>query len=1000
MKRLTTRLLIALSASALVLIFVFAQTAASIVPFATSRSLAAFSFSSGVTLEVRAPDMSYTQLQFGVSGVHTMLSSMESLLKIISGSVPFSTNTPAGPPNVGLSSQAVAVADFTGDNSPGVAYVDVAAGRPVVTVYQGTPSFLFRGSTAYDVGVGPAEVLAADFNRDGKPDLAVTFVGDNSPGGLAILLNKGDGTFGQAVTYSAGLGPTSIAAFDLNHDGILDLAVPAAGANPGVVYVFLGKSDGTFAQGVTYATDRNPEAVTIADCNGDGNADLAISTGNNTVSILLGNGNGTFRAPTSYPTGRLPFYIAAGDLNNDGKIDLVTANTLDQTISVLLGKGDGSFQLRSSYVTSYHPASLVLTDFNQDGKLDVIQALGDARGFGPAYDSENIDFLMGNGDGTLQGAQAYTTVSNAATFLATADFNGDGKLDALVNDEYLGGLYLFNGAGNGAFQPSTLITTLTAANGNQAGIYAAAVGDFNGDGKPDVAVSENFAGGVAILLDSASGLQPSFNFPSGGAAAAGIATADFNGDGKLDLAVANPPNSTIGAGSANVAVFFGGGNGSFQMNKTYPAGGQPGSVAVADLNGDGKPDLVVADQGIRAATNTPGGLYVYLNNGSGGFQTASQYPVSNLPIFVTVGDVNGDGKPDLVAASDDGNFNYYVGVLLNNGNGTFQAAKLMKTDFGPASIAVSDFNGDGKVDLVVAHCCGDTDMTYLQGNGDGTFQPEVHFNAGASPNNITVADLNGDSKPDLLVGQTSGLSALLNNAQAGTSATTANWATGAQVVAPNSIASVYGTHLATGTTASGAAPQTLGGTSVTVTDSAGVSQAAALYYASAVQLNIVIPPGLVSGAATVSVKSGDGVTSTGTVQVAEVAPGILTAGTTLLNAYAVQYDAQGNQTGQVQTVQVDSSGKLVATPISLDVGSGSVYLLVFGTGIRGAPQSQVSVQVGSMKLAPAFSGAQGQFPGLDQINVQLPASLKGSGDVTLSVTAAGQNSNTAHLTIQ
>jgi uncharacterized protein (TIGR03437 family) len=975
----------------LAVVIVSSQSTAIIPPFATSRTISAFSFTTGAIVFARQPSNAYVELQFGFSSPYKLLNSAESLLQLITGGAVFSMATPKAPPNVGPAAQRLALGDFTGINAPGVAQLHLSDHQ--VFLYQATTNFLFAGHSTYQVPARVSTVLTGDFNRDGKDDIAVTFDGsNNSPSGIAILMNKGDGTFAAPVTYAAGSAPSSIAAFDINHDGILDLAVTDGGSSTGAVYIFLGKGDGTFTAAGSYATDKNPASVTIADVNGDGNPDLAIATGNGTVSILLGTGTGTFRAATSFPTGHQPYYIAAGDFNNDGKMDLVTANTYENSVTVLLGKGDGSFTVGNTYLVSYNPMSLILADINGDGNLDIVQGLGDARGFGAGHDSGNIDILLGNGDGTFQGPTIATSGARNISFLATADFNGDGKLDAIVSDGYGGGgLYLFAGAGNGVFKSATLLTTLTS--------NAAAVGDFDGDGRPDLAVAESGSDSFGILLNSANGFQKPLTFASAGNGPSSIVTADFNGDGKLDLAVANAPPYP-GTGTANVAVFFGNGSGGFQLQKTYPAGNQPTAMAVADLNGDGKPDLVVADAGVPwNSPITPGGVYVYLNNGSGGFQPATFYAASVEPNFVAVGDVNGDGKPDLVVATTDGNFVYYLAVLLNNGDGTFQPARLVPTDYGPASVVVRDFNGDGKADIVVAHCCGETDLTYLQGNGDGTFQPEVHFNGGASPKSLSVTDLNGDGKPDLIIAGSGGnLCALLNNAPL--PAATLNWATGGTQVAPNSIASVYGTHLANATALNSSPPTTLAGTTVTVTDSAGVAQPALLYYASPSQLNIVMPGGMASGAANVSVNSSDGAVSSGLVNVAAVAPGILTVSGGLLNAYAVQYDAHGNQTGLVQTVQLNGSGALVAAPVSLDPPTSSVYLLIYGTGIRGAPQSQVTVQVGSVKIAPAYSGGQPQYPGLDQINILLPYSLKGAGNVTLTVTAAGQTSNSAQLTIQ
>ena len=741
--------------SILAVLIASSQNAAMIPPFATSRTIDAFSSTSGAIVFARQPSNAYVQLQFSFSSPYNLLNSTETLLQLVTGGAAFSMATPKAPPNVGPAAQTLAIGDFTGNNAPGAAEIHYSH-PTLISVYRATTGFLFGSYSKYQVPPQVSTVLTGDFNRDGKDDIAVTFDGYNGlPSGLAILMNKGDGTFAAPVIYAAGSAPSSIAALDINHDGILDLAVTDGGSSAGAVYIFLGKGDGTFTAAGSYATDKNPASVTIADFNGDGNPDLAIATGNGTVSILLGNGNGTFHAASSFPIGHPPSYIAAGDLNNDGKLDLVTANSLDNSVTVLLGKGDGTFTVGQSYAVSYSPDSLVLADIDGDGNLDIVQGLGDARGFGAGHDSGSIDILPGNGDGTFQGATVSTSAAQTVSFLATADFNGDGKLDAIVNDPYGGGLYLFAGAGNGRFESATLLTTLTSGGGS-AGPIAAAVGDFNGDGKPDLAVAENFSGNIAILLNSANGLQETSIFPSNGVAPTGIVTADFNGDGKLDLAVANSPGPMGGTG-ANVAVFLGSGNGSFQLQKTYAAGNNPGAMAVADLNGDGKPDLVVVDSGVPAdSPKTPGAVYVYLNDGSGGFRPAVVYAASVTPNYVAVGDVNGDGKPDLVVATTDGNFVYYLAVLLNNGDGTFQPARLVPTDYGPASVVVRDFNGDGKADIVVAHCCGQTDLTYLQGNGDGTFQLDVHFNGGASPKFLSVADLTGDGKLDLIIAGSGG----------------------------------------------------------------------------------------------------------------------------------------------------------------------------------------------------------------------------------------------------
>ncbi|HTZ70473.1 MAG TPA: FG-GAP-like repeat-containing protein, partial [Acetobacteraceae bacterium] len=388
--------------------------------------------------------------------------------------------------------------------------------------------------------------------------------------------------------------------------------------------------------------------------------------------------------------------------------------------------------------------------------------------------------------------------------------------------------------------------------------------------------------------------------------------------------------------------------------------------------------------------------YVFLNNGKGGFQSPETLSAGDYPIFVTIGDVNGDGKPDLVVGTVDNNGNYQLAISLNAGNGTFVAANLIATQFGPSGAVIGDFNGDGKADLVVAHCCGVTTMTYLQGNGDGAFQPEVPFNGGGSPYAVATADLNGDGKPDLVIGDTSplGIVGLLNNAAP--AATTVNAASFSanETVAPNSIASVFGTHLANGTSLSSSA--------VTIQDSTGASQTCTLFSVSASQINFLVPAGVATGIANITVESADGVVSKGTFTVAAVAPGIFTAGGTLLDGFSETVNGQGAAGPLNYTVQANpnQAGQFLALPIALPYPPGAEYLILFGTGIRGAPKSQVSVTAGGVSLQLEYSGAQGQYPGLDQINVTVPYSLKGAGSTAINVTAAGQAANPVYVTFQ
>jgi hypothetical protein len=232
------------------------------------------------------------------------------------------------------------------------------------------------------------------------------------------------------------------------------------------------------------------------------------------------------------------------------------------------------------------------------------------------------------------------------------------------------------------------------------------------------------------------------------------------------------------------------------------------------------------------------------------------------------GDFNGGGKPDRVVGTEDTKVNYQLAIFLGKGSGAFQSPNLISTEFGPASTnAVADFNGDGKPDIVVAQLLRRFRYDYLQGNGDGTFQSEVHFNGGSSPFAVLMADLSGDGKPDLIVADNAPLAivGLLDNAiSAAATVNGVSFAANA-TVAPNSIATVFGAHLANGTS--------LTSSTVTIQDSKGVSQLCTLFAVFPLQINFLILAGVATGSAIINVQSADGVVSGGGVTVAAVAPG-------------------------------------------------------------------------------------------------------------------------------
>lgn len=308
-----------------------------------------------------------------------------------------------------------------------------------------------------------------------------------------------------------------------------------------------------------------------------------------------------------------------------------------------------------------------------------------------------------------------------------------------------------------------------------------ALGDVNGDGKPDLVagncsdISCNETGSVAVLLGNGDGnFQSAVVYNASGFGSNSIVLGDLNGDGKPDLVVVSHGSEFAGQGTGLVGVLLGNGNGTFQPVTTYNTNAAVStSAALADVNGDGRPDLVVAN--CTGNCSGFGSVSVLLGNGDGTFQTAAVYNVFGFATgawSVATGDFNGDGKLDLVVGARCGativlNCGNLVAVLMGNGDGTFQSPITLDSNEAlQSSVSVADVNDDGKLDLLVANLAS-ASVGVMLGNGDGTFQPEVAYDAHGwqspgAPLSVAAADVNGDGKPDLLVG-TGGVGVLLNN---------------------------------------------------------------------------------------------------------------------------------------------------------------------------------------------------------------------------------------------
>jgi len=333
----------------------------------------------------------------------------------------------------------------------------------------------FKKPVYYELNDVPYQIISADFNHDGALDLAVAeFVF----GRVGILLGKGNGTFDSARYFSV-LGAIGLAAGDFNGDHNLDLAVTeSGGTGSGALAMYLGDGRGNFLKSATYKMGVGPLSAAVADFDGDGYLDVAVSIqgakGNGSVTVLFGEGNGKFGRRAVYPLGGVPAVVATADLNGDHHPDLVVGQNGVGSVSVLINDGHGKFKKPQTYGVGPGANGIAIADLRNDGILDLAVTAT----------PNTVAVLLGNGDGTFGTATRYSVRSATNGYpigVVSADFNRDGKFDLAV-ECYSGPSALFYGNGNGTFQTPVPIKTRIGG-GN-----SLAVGDFNNDGFPDLAM--------------------------------------------------------------------------------------------------------------------------------------------------------------------------------------------------------------------------------------------------------------------------------------------------------------------------------------------------------------------------------------------------------------------------------------------------------------------------------------------------------------------------------
>lgn len=673
-------------------------------------------------------------------------------------------------------------ADFNGDGILDAAVANRTSNT--VTILIGTGDGLFTEAASYASDNGPGRIAAADLNNDGNVDLVTL-----NSGSLSIFLGSGNGTFLTALTTPVAAGSSDFVIGDFTGNGKLDLAVLSPLGNS--FSILSGNEDGTFSQQPATATTYSPNKLVAADFNNDGKLDLAITYRSfSSYAIFLGKGDGTFQPELLKflaNTGELA-HIAAGQLNGDTKADLVITSVEAfpsgiAAIHAMIGVGDGTFTEKPAIPIGKNPTALVLAHVDNGNNLDILTATNSG---------DQLELLYGLGDGTFS-PTVTLTAPQSVTSINVSDFNNDGRGDIALTS-FTSGLFTvfqqttvtktFIGAPTNYFPGSGIPGSLASGDFDKDGKTDLAAGvhnsslaisfkgdgaghltaktdivlahtptgilvtDLNQDGADDIVTNGDSTASISVALNSGNGTFPTPATYTVYGAQYRTATGDFNGDGIPDLAVANYSNV--------VSILLGTGTGTFGSPTTFNAGISPHDVVSGDFNGDGKPDLIVSNMDATAPA-----INVLIGNGAGGFAAPLPYPVSARTDFLVTGDFNQDGKLDVAASNYDTST---VSVMLGNGDGTFGAKADYPVGFAPSDMIRVDVNNDGIPDVVTAN--GNGYISILVGLGDGTLLPAIHYWTGNSTA-VTPGSFTSSGRVDLAVGDAlrGGVMLLLNTTQ-------------------------------------------------------------------------------------------------------------------------------------------------------------------------------------------------------------------------------------------
>ncbi|UJR11996.1 hypothetical protein I4U23_016174 [Adineta vaga] len=648
--------------------------------------------------------------------------------------------------------KSITVIDLNNDNRLDVIVANYNTSE--MSVFLGINNGTFSIPTSFSTGsdTGLCAIVLGDFNNDKLIDIVVA---NDKTNNIAVFLGYGDGNFSDEPisSYDGNIQPSAIDAGDLNKDDRLDFVI--VNQQFGFIRIFFGDGDGQFSEQPIYFVDSKAEPVwvRIADFNNDNFSDIAIvNRVAGTVGLFLGSSNNTFvyRTVFSVGTGAGPNAAAIGDLNDDGRMDIVVNIYYNRAFEVLLGQGDGTFVSK----TRYSIDSLARPSWSTIADWNNDNQLDIIVS---SCDTNNIFVFYGFGDGTFRTGRTYFTGSNSCPLSnAAGDFNKDELLDIVTANTNSGTIGIFLG-----FAYMNGIREATYSTGSASHPRAIGLGHLtNNDAQLDVVLANYGLSNVGILEGHPDGSFPIQKMFSTGPLSfpTSIAIDDVNNDGRQDIIVANSVRG-------NVGILYGYGNGSFASQKIYfiERYSSPQSVITGDFNNDSRVDIGVVYSG-------SGSVSTMLRYDTAVFTKQNEYFTGPqfYPHAVTIGDFNGDGWSDFVTVNRG---NQSISIFLGLPNGTFIGPITYAAGQGSPSYAlvVGHFNNDNYLDIIVSHYSINTISVFL-GYGNGTFRNPRVINiyidqlAGSSSNSeiyesessselvgMAIGDFNKDNQTDIVV---------------------------------------------------------------------------------------------------------------------------------------------------------------------------------------------------------------------------------------------------------